>query len=63
MQALEMMLEALSPLRMLFVVLFPNATLSSAVTGDIMVEAGLTAGLEIFCSSLPVHYGVLVLLP
>ena len=53
MLALEMMLEALSPLRMLFVGLFPNATLSSAVTGDIMVQAGLTAGLEIFRSSSP----------
>ena len=44
MLALEMMLGALLPLRMLFVALFPNATLSSAVAGDIMVQAGLTAG-------------------
>ena len=70
MQALEMMLEAFSPLRMLFVGLFPNATWSSAVTGDTMVQAGSTAGLGIFRSSSPflrmivavTHYGVLVLL-
>ena len=69
MLALEMMLEALSPLGMPFVALFPNATLFSTVTGGTMVREDLTGDLGIFHSNSPflkmiatvTRYGVLVL--